>query len=138
MKMKKKHWEEKQIFVLIVAMFKVDVVVSIGMSAKEILRWTNRHAKEYIKEEIAEQIKEFDTDFQRDGQGRMIQTGGGFLVAIRPNPSWVKTFGTLVHEMTHVTQYLLKDRSIPLSQDTDEVHAYLVEYLVTSAARKML
>jgi len=132
-----KRWQKKQVINIDVELFKVDVMIFVAMSEKEIRQRKKMVSKKYEKE-FLECIEDWDKDSDAQTQGRMHSLGGGFVVLIKTNESWVKTFGVLIHEMTHVTQYLLKDRRIPLSEDTDEIHAYLVEYLVTTAARKML
>lgn len=51
--------------------------------------------------------------------------GGGSVIWARPNAS----VPTLVHEVVHAAHHLLADRATPLSEDTEETYAYLVERL---------
>ena len=132
-----KRWQKKRIFVVDVAVFKVDVLVAVDCGEKDVLAWFKKHGAAK-HDEVKEVISEWDEDSKTSTLGRMYQASGGFIVFLKSHQSWIEMFGLLVHEMTHVTQYLLKDRRVPLSMDTDEVHAYLVEYLVKSVAREIL
>ncbi len=85
-----------------------------------------------------EGIKGWDEDDGVATEARMYPLPKGFIVFINPRASWISTFGSLVHEMTHVSHYLLRDRRIPLNEDTEEAYTYLVEYLVTTVARTIL
>lgn len=136
--MKKKRWQQRQIFLINADIFKVDVVIAVDSTEADAVKWMKKNAHKRLHEQLAEKFKGWDEDCKGDCEGRMFETGGGFFVFIRSNESWVKTFGTLVHEMTHVTHYLLRNRRMPLSEDTEETYAYLIEYLMSEAARKML
>lgn len=136
-KLKKQCWEKKQIICINVDVFKVDVVIIVDGQEKDAIQWFKRVSDKDVKE-FAEGIKGWDEDSKGMVEGRMFELMDGFVVFLKTYKSWIKLFGNLVHEMTHVTQYLLKHRRIPLSEDTDEVHAYLVEFLVKEAAKKLL
>ncbi len=58
--------------------------------------------------------------------------GGGSLIWGKPHA----TVGTLVHEITHAAHHLLKQRSVPLSEDTEEVYAYMIEFLFNNLTKK--
>ena len=36
---------------------------------------------------------------------------------------------TLIHEIVHSVHYIFREREIPLSEDTEEVAAYMIEYI---------
>lgn len=59
-------------------------------------------------------------------------TGGGSVIWANPHA----IIGTLVHEVTHAAHWLLKQRSVPLSEDTEEVYAYLQEFLFNELVKK--
>lgn len=59
-------------------------------------------------------------------------TGGGSIMWIRNK----KDLGTLVHELTHAVHYLLQCKNIPLSEDTEEVFAYLNQFLFNSFTKE--
>lgn len=135
--MKKQFWH-KQMFCVNTDVWRVDVVVSINMSGKETYRKLRRWkipAKSLI--DAKKMCDEWDND-EDSIDGRMYKLSGGFLVFLNmPRTKFRQAVGTLVHEMTHVTHYLLRDRRIPLSEDTEEAHTYLVQYLTTEALKRM-
>lgn len=51
--------------------------------------------------------------------------GGGSIIWANPKA----TVGILVHEVVHAALHLLKKRATPLSEDTEETYAYLIQYL---------
>lgn len=131
-----KFWHTK-LFILHVAVYKVQVIVCINMTGDEILKRVSKIASASAVKEIIE-IASDQNKKDKITQGTMYQLQGGFLVTIRADKnSFRDTVGILVHEMTHVTHYLLRDRRIPLSEDTEEAHTYLVEYLVTQSLKLM-
>jgi len=130
---KTSRWQKKQVFCISADVYRVDVVVAVDSKEKDVYEWAKKNAKKHASE-IAARIKGWDDD---SCEGRMYP-GNGFIVFINSNESWIKTFGTLVHEMTHVVHYLLRDRRIPLIEDTEEAYTYLIEHLMTEAAREML
>lgn len=58
--------------------------------------------------------------------------GGGSIIWGKPNAH----IGSLVHEVTHAAHHLLKRRTVPLSEDTEEVYAYLIQFLFNELVRK--
>ncbi len=119
-------------------MFRVDVLIAVDCSEKDLAQWAKKHAPLHLKT-MTDAVKGWDEAVASGiTEGSMVQHGGGFVVFLKPNKNWIRMFGCLVHELTHVTQYLLNDRRIPLTKETTEVHAYLVEHLVMEAASKML
>lgn len=136
---RRRFWD-KQFHVLSVDMFKVTVGVAVNMDEKEIERAVRRVAKpKYvdIDQWVEAELKGWDES--RSTGGRMTQFGGGFVVFLRFEKNCERdAIGIVVHEMVHVAQYLLRDRRIPLQEDTEEVHAYLTEHLVVEALKMVL
>lgn len=136
---RKQFWH-KQYFVLDVDVFRVQVGVAVNLSEAEI-----KHRMEEdgtIAEAMKEVLEHLDgwdeMDVRRSGIGRLLLAAGAFVVTLKVDKQDFRSaVGILVHEMTHVTQYLLRHRRVPLTEDTEEVHAYLVEYLVEAALREM-
>ena len=129
-KKRRKFWH-KQTHFIDVTLFDVDVVVMVNMAEHEILAelvrsGTRRKLMDALKS--GGELSGWDTGALH---GQMIELGDGFLVLLRLDKNqFRKSVGTIVHEMTHVTQYMLRQRRVPLSEKTEEVHAYLVDYLV--------
>jgi hypothetical protein len=117
--------------------FKVDVGVAVNLKQHDLMRKVRRLCSdEAMLQELREESEGWDS--AKCGEGRMCKMGGGFIVLLRAEKIGFCTFSALiVHEMVHVTQYLLRDRRIPLVQDTEEIHAYLTEHLVEKALKRV-
>ena len=131
----KKKWDDKCNFHVSVDMFKVDIVFVCNCNEEE--------TKDALKEACGDNYLNFK---KRDLKGwnddihlgRMIPFMGGFVVLLKGAGGCFRTFvSVMVHEITHVVQYLLRDRRIPLTEDTEEVHAYLAEYITREALLKL-
>lgn len=130
------YWDKRGVTIDVDA-FRVDVGVLVNMTEREAERWVKKRCKRTADiEAFCKELNEWDTHTGADGQ--MLKLGGGFVILLRTRKGQFYDFlGTLTHEMVHVTQYLLRDRRTPLNEDTEEVHAYLTEYLVKTSLRKL-
>ena len=73
---------------------------------------------------------EGDSVLEGANLGRMFILKQGYAVFLRfPKNSFRLNIALLSHEISHVVSFLLMDRRIKLSQDSDEVYAYLTEEL---------
>lgn len=121
----------KQFHIIDVDIFKVHVGLAVNMTEAEVKRRLRKIAARHFAV-LVEALRDWDSD--PDLQGRTCCVHGGFVVLLRCDRHKARTaIGTLTHEMVHVVQRLLGDRRVPLSGDTDEVHAYLTEFLVRRA-----
>lgn len=124
-------------------MFGTDVGVAVNMSEAEISKRLSKPGackNEKILSEAKEQIGDWDEEVAAGTVwGRMCTLGGGFLILLnlKPECGWIFNAGIIAHEMTHVTQYLLRDRRVPLKESTEEIHAYLQEMLLVKTLEKM-
>lgn len=133
---KNKYFHDKKSFIVGVDMFYVDIVFCINMNEEEILK----HLKKICGEDSfnsfnRKELDDWDSDVT--AQGRMIPHRGGFLVLLKVRNNKFRRFiADLTHEITHVTHYLLRDRRIPLQEDTEEVYTYLTQYILEEALNK--
>lgn len=125
-----RSWEKSKYLTLEVAMFRVDVVVFLNMNETKVKKVLHRITKEKYKKDIDEEIGDWDKDCDAYTDGRMCEIGGGFIVLLNSKPTLAETISVIVHEMTHVSQYLLRERRVPIEESTEEVQAYLIEHLV--------
>jgi len=66
-----------------------------------------------------------------DEEGQMYMLEKVFAVRVKLfKDSHRQNLGTITHEITHIVQYILRERRIPLNVDTEEVYAYLTEDLL--------
>lgn len=124
-----------QHFIVDVDPFVTDIAVFINCTETEIIRRARRDASGDNLKLITDAVAgSWDKDPAVRGQ--MFPLGWAFLVLLRlDSRDKIGSIGTVVHEATHVTQYLLRDRRVPLHRHTEEVHAYLVEFIVTKILR---
>lgn len=131
----KKKWTDKANFYVNVDVFKVDIVFVCNCNEEE--------TKEALKKACGDNYVHFKNKYLKgwDNEtalGRMIPFQAGFIVLLKNCDDNFRTFvGVMVHEITHVVQRLLGDRRIPLNEDTEEVHAYLTEYITREALLKL-
>ncbi len=136
MKKKKKLYYDKNQFVVSVDMFRVEVVVLVNGTDAENKKWLKKICGSKYEGLDESQLEDWETD--PTNEGRMIQHRGGYIVLLKFFPKkYCQAIGTLTHEMTHVASYLLRRRRIPLSEDTEEVYAYLTEHLVSESLRRL-
>lgn len=136
---RRRGFRDKQAFIIHCGTFDVDVGVCVNMNAAEIMAWVDKEAD---GNQSVGAIEEFQEELKGWGKpsdhGQMLILGSAFVVALNTKRDRQdKALGALVHEMVHVTQYLLRRRRVPLSEDTEEVHAYLTDFLVRTAWRKL-
>lgn len=137
MKKKINRFYEKKDFLVTIDAFKVDVVFFINCSEKEVRERMNKITdNKKVTEELGTSLDDWDNDLSN--QGRTISFKKGFLVLIRADKnSFRTTVGVLTHEIVHVIHDLLRWRRIPLTEDTEEVYTYHIEYLLKQALLKL-
>lgn len=138
-KPKNRFWDKKFI-VTDVHGWHTQVSYAINMTEKEVLDKvlylinTNDDRHEGREREfLTDLVRELEGwDETPTARGRMIPCGMSYIVLLRlDRNNFRKGLGVIVHEITHAVQYLLKHRRTPLVEHTEEVYAYLTEYLTT-------
>lgn len=126
-KSRREFWH-KQFHFLHVDVFDVDVGLAINASEEEVKAW--------LKESSGANYKNFDENLLTDydsshtNKGRTVSFMGGFVVLVKANKKALRSFvGILCHELAHVAFNLLRNRATPLSEDTEETYAYLLQNL---------
>lgn len=132
-----KQFHEKQCFNIDVHVWDTDVGVFVNMTEEEVIKKMRKWgAKEVHLDEMQHPatlgtIAGWNDDLNKGtSPGRMCVFGGSFVVLMktqRMKP--ITATGVVIHEMTHVAQHILRKRRTPLIEETEEAHAYLVEFL---------
>lgn len=131
----KRKWTDKSNFHVSVDMFKVDIVFVCNCNEEETRKALEEACGDNFGQFKSKHLKGWD---DTNNLGRMIPFMGGFVVLLKQDGGGFRTFvSVMAHEITHVVQYLLRDRRIPLTEDTEEVHAYLTEYITREALLKL-
>ncbi len=135
-KKKSKKWWDKKSFHVELPLFKVDVLFMCNLTEKEIPVHLKKFCgKKNFKSFKPKMIKGWD---KRTAQGRMIKFMGGHIILIKSTSGNFKEFvSIMVHEITHASHYLLRDRRVPLNEDTEEIYCYLTEYMTEQALIKL-
>lgn len=137
---KKKEYYRPQAFSVTLPEFSQEILVCINLNEKEIRKEVNKKVRKDREKEINELL-----DFQLQGWdedvnlGQMIEFDvGGYLILLKfEKDEFRKDVGSLVHEVTHVIQYYLRKRRVPLVVETEEIYASMTEYLVVEILKKL-
>lgn len=135
MKTKKKELHDKKHFFVVCDTFQLDIAIFVNHSEQEIIKKMSRFKG----------VKEFLTKYYNDTkdndtstQGYMVELPTGFILSFNfKKDSFRKNCGIIVHEVTHLVQYTLRNRRIPLNEDTEEIYAYMTEEIVKKILLKL-
>ena len=119
--------EPKKYFHIGTDTFATDIFFFINYSLSEIKKEI-KNKKKY--KELYELLSEYNENTGDTCKGRMYPLKNGYAVELKLyKDSHRKNISLAIHEITHLVNWILEDRQIPLSKDTDEVYAYLTEEL---------
>jgi len=131
---------------IIVDMWNCQVALAVNLTANEVVEHVieqinrSKYRHEAREREILTDLAAGLDDWGDipSEVGRMIPCGSAFMILTRfDKDNFREAVGILAHEVTHVVQYLLRDRRVPLQEDTEEVYAYLTEYLMVEFLRAL-
>lgn len=128
-----KKLDKKKFFIINTSTFDTDIAIFINYSFDEVLKVKGNHLKEL--RELLQSWKDKNKDEEdfinsKSINGRMIPLDKGYAVFLKfYKDSFRLNMALAIHEITHVVAWLLNDRRIKLSLETDEVYAYLMEEL---------
>jgi len=126
-----KKLDKQKFFYISTDTFKTDIAIFINYTQEEAC---NIKGKKY--EELRLLLKNALTgDVEKDFMdsailGRMVPLEKGYALFLKfYKNSFRKNIALASHEISHLVSWILLDRRIPLSKDSDEVYAYLTENL---------
>jgi predicted SprT family Zn-dependent metalloprotease len=130
----KKEFHTPKVIFMNIEPFDTELLVYVNKSTKQMLA----HIKKVTpKSTYKEFVDKYDFNKGDHVIGTMYQIKGGFVLNLKAEKDYFRSFiGTVVHEATHVCHYLLRDRRIPLNEDTEEIYTYLTENIVEKILRK--
>lgn len=105
--------------------FPYDVLVCLGTTGQQILKYTERKFVECFTDEEKNAIKDIDS---KKGYTLRLQNNA-ILLWTRDFPHTPEQFGYLMHEIFHASDLTLRRAGCALSDDSDEVWAYQIEWL---------
>lgn len=121
--------EEKKFFYISIETFRVDVSFFINYSVPEAIKITSKKKR---FEKLNTYLKDCDYDaLEGANEGRLYPLNQGFAVFLKfYKNSHRINIALASHEISHLVSWILMDRRIPLSKDSDEVYAYLTEEIM--------
>jgi hypothetical protein len=134
-KPKKDYWH-KQFFFVTVDLFNADIGVCVNASEKEIKDWLKKVSGKNYDDFNEKELEGWDTS--KTDQGRMIPFRGGEIIILKfEKNEFRKSLGVLFHEVSHAVYHLCNDRRTPLTDDTDEIYAYMNESVMVQILNKL-
>lgn len=108
--------------------FPYDVLVSLGTTGKQIIKFAGRKLEQPFTKEEAEKVSTLGEDYRAEGYTLRLQNRA-ILLWTASFPRTPAEFGYLAHEIFHVADLMLRRAGLTLSDDSDEVWAYQVDWL---------
>lgn len=103
--------------------FPYDVLVCLGVSREDILSYFEKHFADALTEKDKESIV-------MKGHGRVVMLeSNAFICWVKEFPRTPEDFGYLAHEIFHTADLIIRKAGASLSDDSDEVWAYQIDWL---------
>lgn len=107
--------------------FAFDILLSVGDTPEQIIKYLDKNYRGALTDEERKLI-----EFDKTIKGRTIfLENNAQIVWLRDG----RNFPVLAHEMLHATAFILGKVGIEFSEKTDEVYAYLQQYLIEQAIK---
>lgn len=121
-------------FIVPVEAFNQDVMFHFGD-----LKKLKKELDKYCDKELVEQAMQYIRDKAEEGvsTGHTLDLQSGQLVYLYRKPDNAAGIAVLAHEITHVVFLILAKAGIEYCKESEEVYAYLVEYLMREVLRKV-
>lgn len=119
--------KKKKAFIVEWGVFPLDVLVCLGMTNEEIHKEVAKYHK--MDDEVKEAVSIVGT-----GKTAMLRHGG-IVLSLRHYPK--PGDGVLVHEIFHAVYLFLQKIGITISDDCDELPAYMMQYLSNKIHEKL-
>lgn len=130
-RVKGKKLARKGFFELKGSVFPTDVLVCLGKTEQEITEYITDVFDYALSDEEKTDLKP-----SKAWQGRTVLMEGNWIVMmLKHHPANASGFAILAHEIFHATDMMLRIRSIKLSNDSDEVWAYQIQWLTKEIYR---
>lgn len=102
-----------------------DTLVCLGGTREQLLAYCALNFDNALTPEERDQLT---TIVGAVGRTRRLNNGA-YLLWLRDYPVTFKDFGILAHEIFHVADLMLRQAGLALSNDSDEIWAYHIEWL---------
>jgi hypothetical protein len=125
-------------FIIPLVIYPFDILVSVAEPDEVFAKTIVKHLPSSCLRDL-----EDDNSILRLGettQGRCVNlpTGHQTIIRIKKYPTSCRDYGILSHEIFHAVSFILWRMDIPLEiGKTDEVYAYLIDYVTTEVYKKV-
>lgn len=103
--------------------FPYDVLVCLGVTREDILAYFKKHFEYDFAHEELEQL-------EMRGHGRTLRLNSNAMICwTKVFPRKPAEFGYLAHEIFHTADLIIRKSGATLSDDSDEVWAYQIDWL---------
>jgi len=120
--------ENKKFFCISIDTFVVEVAFFINYPLAEAIKETGKKKKYHTLSEYLTEHQDHEWANEKGVDARMYPLTKGYAVFLRfYKNSHRHNVAILSHEVSHLVSWILLDRRILLSKDSDEVYAYLTE-----------
>lgn len=140
--MKKKKYSDKKVFNVEVDVFNSSLIVTVNTTKEEAMKDLKKQysgeTKDWFKS-VEECLSDsYERMFSGNARGVFHHLIRGYMINLRlPKNEFRNSVGYIVHEVTHLAHSILRDRRIPLNEDTEEVYTYLIQYLTVAILNKL-
>lgn len=117
--------------VIQVPIYKTAILVYYG-DRKGLYKVVKKHADRATAKEVTAQYMP-----NTDGQ-TIITKGRTLTICMKDVPRDANSVAALIHELSHATNYILREVGIQHSEETEEVYTYLLEYLTKETLERLL
>lgn len=94
------------------------------------------HLNPHLDREELNELKENAPRSSVNGEAFMLNSGDA-VIWIRDVFSQETTATILIHEASHVAIKMLQDIGVPLTDESEEIYAYMTQYIATEAMSKL-
>ncbi len=111
--------KEKKLFTKVgIPLYHADIAISLAQTKQEL----DKSMSEFVLDK---------KDYEIGELGRAIKLGkaGPYLLWVKYYPDSPKNLAVLLHELHHITNFILQDRDIIFSHESEEAFTYLFEYM---------
>ncbi len=116
--------------VIQIPIYKTAVLIYWG-NRKGLYKAVKRNSDKATAREVIEEVAP-------DTEGVTVTTSGRTVtIYLVSPPQDAQSVALLIHELSHATNFILREAGIPHTEDTEEAYTYLLEYLTRETLNRI-
>ena len=125
-------------FIIPLVVYPFDILVSIGEGDAAFKKSIRKHLPPDCLKDLESDNGILSLGITEKGRTINFSTGYQTVIRLKYFPSYPEDYGILSHEIFHACAFILWRMSINLEiEKTDEVYAYLIQYVTTEIYKKI-